>query len=100
MLVVPPQTRLLYPQSVRLLDQLREVLRFKHYSLRTEEAYLYWVKFFLRWHGRSGQVRHTRDNMGATEVWQFLTMLTTQRNVSVSTHNQALSAIPRTILRA
>lgn len=36
------------PQSVRLLDQLREVLRYKHYSLRTEEAYLYWVKFFVR----------------------------------------------------
>jgi len=38
------------PQSPRLLDQLREVLRYKHYSLRTEEAYLYWVKFFIRWH--------------------------------------------------
>ena len=36
------------PQSTRLLDQLREVLRYKHYSLRTEEAYLYWVKFFVR----------------------------------------------------
>ena len=80
------------PQSVRLLDQLREVLRYKHYSLRTEEAYLYWVKFFVRWHGRSGQVRHPRD-MGAAEVQQFLSMLTTERNVSVSTHNQALSAL-------
>lgn len=46
------------PQSPRLLDQLREVLRYKHYSLRTEEAYLYWVKFFVRWHGRNGQTRH------------------------------------------
>jgi hypothetical protein len=36
------------PQSPRLLDQLREVLRYKHYSLRTEEAYQYWVKFFVR----------------------------------------------------
>lgn len=80
------------PQSARLLDQLREVLRYKHYSFRTEEAYLYWVKFFVRWHGHNGQVRHPRD-MGATEVQQFLTMLTTQRNVSVSTHNQALSAL-------
>ena len=35
-------------QSARLLDQLREVLRYKHYSLRTKEAYLYWVKFFVR----------------------------------------------------
>ena len=80
------------PQSARLLDQLREVLRYKHYSLRTEEAYLYWVKFFVRWHGRSGQVRHPRD-MGAAEVQQFLSMLITERNVSVSTHNQALSAL-------
>ncbi len=80
------------PQSPRLLDQLREVLRYKHYSLRTEEAYLYWVKFFVRWHGRNGQVRHPRE-LGAAEVRQFLTMLTTQRNVSVSTHNQALSAL-------
>lgn len=80
------------PQSARLLDQLREVLRYKHYSLRTEKAYLCWVKFFVRWHGRSGQVRHPRD-MGAAEVQQFLSMLTTERNVSVSTHNQALSAL-------
>ena len=80
------------PQSARLLDQLREVLRYKHYSLRTEEAYLYWVKLFVRWHGRSGQVRHPRE-MGAAEVQQFLSMLTTERNVSVSTHNQALSAL-------
>jgi hypothetical protein len=36
------------PQSPRLLDQLREVLRYKHYSLRTEEAYLYWVKYYVR----------------------------------------------------
>jgi site-specific recombinase XerD len=81
-----------FPQSLRLLDQLREVLRYKHYSLRTEEAYLYWVKFFVRWHGRNGQVRHPRE-LGASEVQQFLSMLTTERNVSVSTHNQALSAL-------
>ena len=80
------------PQSPRLLDQLREVLRYKHYSLRTEEAYLYWVKFFVRWHGRNGQARHPRE-LGAAEVEHFLTMLTTQRKVSVSTHNQALSAL-------
>ena len=80
------------PQSPRLLDQLREVLRYKHYSLRTEEAYLYWVKFFVRWHGRNGQVRHPRE-FGAAEVEQFLSMLTNQRHVSVSTHNQALSAL-------
>ena len=55
------------PQSARLLDQLREVLRYKHYSLHTEKAYCYWVKFFVRLHVRSGQTRHPRD-VGAVEV--------------------------------
>jgi integron integrase len=80
------------PQSKRLLEQLREVLRYKHYSLKTEQAYLYWVRFFVRWCGRDGQMRHPRD-MGAVEVTQFLTMLANERQVSVSTHNQALSAL-------
>ena len=44
-------------QSARLPDRLRELLRHKHYSLHTEETCLYWVPFFVRWHGRSGQVR-------------------------------------------
>ena len=44
-------------QSARLPDRLREVLRHKHYSLHTKETSLYWVPFFVRWHGRSGQVR-------------------------------------------
>ncbi|MCY7282656.1 MAG: phage integrase N-terminal SAM-like domain-containing protein [Cyanobacteria bacterium CAN_BIN43] len=76
-LVLPMKPVSYIPQSARLLDQLREVLRYKHYSLRTEEAYVYWAKFFVRWHGRNGQVRHPRD-MGAAEVQQFLAMLTTQ----------------------
>jgi integron integrase len=80
------------PQSLCLLDQLREVLRYKHYSLRTEQAYLYWVRFFVRWHGRDGQMRHPRD-MGAGELRAFLGMLANERKVSVSTHNQALSAL-------
>jgi integron integrase len=80
------------PQSKRLLDQVREVLRYKHYSLKTEQAYLYWVRFFVRWHGRNGQMQHPRD-MGGREVTQFLTMIANERRVSVSTHNQALSAL-------
>ncbi|MBC7213938.1 MAG: phage integrase N-terminal SAM-like domain-containing protein [Burkholderiaceae bacterium] len=80
------------PQSKRLLGQMREVLRYKHYSLKTEQAYLYWVRFFIRWCGRSGQIRHPRD-MGAAKVTQFLTMLANERRVSVSSHNQALSAL-------
>lgn len=74
--------------SKRLLDQLRERIRYMHYSLRTEEAYVYWVRFFIRWHG----LRHPRE-MGAPEVEQFLTHLATVRRVSVSTHKQALSAL-------
>lgn len=76
----------------RLLDQVREQIRYRHYSLSTEKTYLYWVKFFIRWHGRGGVMRHPRD-MGAPEAQAFLTMLATERKVSVSTHNQALSAI-------
>lgn len=74
--------------STRLLDQVRERVRYLHYSLRTKEAYLYWIRFFIRWHG----MKHPRD-MGAEEVQSFLTMLATQRRVSSSTHNQALSAL-------
>lgn len=72
----------------RLLGQVRERARYLHYSLRTEKAYVYWVRFFIRWHG----LRHPRD-MGSAEVEAFLTMLATQRHVSTSTHNQALSAL-------
>ena len=78
--------------STRLLDQLRERLRYLHYSLQTEKAYLYWVRFLIRWHGRGGVMRHPRD-MGAAEVEAFLNMITNDRQVSPSTHNQALSAI-------
>ncbi|MDP2678809.1 MAG: phage integrase N-terminal SAM-like domain-containing protein [Rhodoferax sp.] len=53
------------PQSKHLLNQVREVLRCKHYSLKTEQAYLYWVRCFLRWHGRNGQTQHP-SNPGAS----------------------------------
>lgn len=46
------------PQFKHLLDQVREVLRYKHYSLKTEQAYLYWVRFFVRWHRCNGQMQH------------------------------------------
>ena len=80
------------PQSKRLLEQVSEVIRYKHYSQKTEQAYLYWVRFFVRWHGRYGKMQHPRD-MGGAEVTAFLTMLANERRVSVSTHNQALSAL-------
>lgn len=76
------------PAPPRLLDQVRERARYLHYSLRTEKAYVYWVRMFVRWSG----MRHPRD-MGEPEVRAFLTMLATQRRVSSSTHNQALSAL-------
>ena len=79
--------------STRLLDQLRECLRYRHYSLNTEKSYVYWVRFFVRWSARaSGAMRHPRD-MGAADVQAFLTMLASERHVSSSTHNQALSAL-------
>ena len=72
----------------RLLDRVVERARYLHYSLRTEKAYVYWIRFFIRWHG----MRHPRE-MGAAEVQAFLGMLATQRRVSSATHNQALSAL-------
>jgi len=78
------------PQSraPRLLEQLRDEIRFRHYSIRTEQAYLGWVKRFILFHGK----RHPRD-MGAEEVTRFLTHLAVQGNVAASTQNQALNAI-------
>lgn len=46
--------------STRLFDQLRERIRYLHYSLQTEKAYLYWVRFFVRWHGRGGMMEGLR----------------------------------------
>jgi site-specific recombinase XerD len=63
-----------------------------HYSLSTEQTYLYWVRFFVRWSGRGGKMLHPRD-IGAPGVEAFLSMLATERKVSASTHNQALSAL-------
>ena len=85
-----PRTPVL--QSVRLLDQVRERIRYLHYSLSTEKTYLYWIKFFVRWHGRNDSMRHPRD-IGGREIEEFLTMLATERRVSTSTHNQALSEL-------
>jgi integron integrase len=72
----------------KLLDQVRDRIRFKHYSLRTEEAYLHWVKRFVLFHHK----RHPRD-MGAAEIEAFLTHLAVVGKVSASTQNQAKSAI-------
>jgi integron integrase len=83
------------PQSLpalraeRLLDQVRERARYLHYSLRTEEAYVHWVRAYVRFHGCA---RHPRE-MGAADVEAFLTWLAAERQVAVATHQQALSAL-------
>ncbi len=72
----------------KLLDQVRDRLRVKHYSIRTETQYLQWIKRFILFHGK----RHPTE-MSATEVEAFLTHLAVAGQVSVSTQNQALSAL-------
>lgn len=75
-------------KSVKVLDQLRERIRYLHYSIRTEEVYVYWVRVFVRFHG----LRHPAT-MGGVEVEAFLSWLVNSRNVASSTHKQALSAL-------
>ncbi len=72
----------------KLLDQLKRCIRDKYYSLRTEEAYVYWARWFIRFHG----LRHPAE-MGATEVRAFLSYLCNERHVAVATHKQALCAL-------
>src|SRR3546814_18429641 len=72
----------------KLLDQVRQRLRLKHYSLRTEQAYVGWVRRFILANGK----RHPRE-MGEREVEAFLTLLATRGNVAAGTQNQALSAL-------
>lgn len=76
------------PQKPRLLEQVRRRLRAKHYSLRTEQAYVYWIRRFIIANGK----RHPRL-MGAPEVEAFLSHLANVGKVSASTQNQALSAV-------
>lgn len=83
--------------KLKLLDQLSEVARFKHYSIRTEEAYRQWVRRFLQFHRRGGSVsaggwRHPRE-LGAAEVQAFLNDLAMNQKVAVSTQNQALNGL-------
>jgi len=63
-------------KSVRLLDRLRERLRYAHYSLRTEKTYVYWARLFIRFH----KMRHPKD-MGSTEVEAFLSFLANEGRV-------------------
>ena len=75
-------------RAPRLFDRTREAARIRHFSRRTESAYLAWIRRFIFFHGK----RHPAQ-MGAPEVTQFLTSLAVQGNVAASTQNQALSAL-------
>lgn len=76
------------PQPPRLLDRVREACRLRHYSLRTEEAYVAWIKRFILFHNK----RHPLE-MGAAEINAFLTDLAVVGRVSASTQNQAFTAL-------
>ena len=77
-----------FQKSPKLLEQVRDCLRTKHYSIRTERAYMDWIKRYILFHGK----RHPKD-MSAAEVEAFLTHLAVERDVSASTQNQAKSAL-------
>ncbi len=76
------------PKPKKLLERVRETIRRKHYSQKTEQAYLNWIKQYILFHDK----KHPQD-MAATEVEAFLTYLAVERKVAASTQNQALSAI-------
>jgi integron integrase len=76
------------PHKAKLLDQVRDVIRRKHFSLRTEQAYTDWIRRFILYHGK----RHPRE-MAEPEVSDFLTHLARDGKVASSTQNQALSAL-------
>lgn len=72
----------------RLRDRFREAIRVRHYSIRTEKTYWYWIRFFLRFHG----MRHP-TTLAEAEVRAFLSWLAAERNVAAATQNQALNAL-------
>ena len=73
---------------MKLLDQVRHTLRVMHYAIRTEEAYVYWIERYIRFH----KIRHP-NTMGEPEIEAFLTHLAVDGHVSASTQNQALGAL-------
>ena len=80
-------------QKPTLIEQVRNEMRTRHMSIRTEEAYVRWIREYLQFHKqKNGRWIHP-NQLGNPEINQFLTMLAVQRNVAASTQNQALSAI-------
>ena len=84
----PQSQSQLHPQPQRLLGRMREALRVRHYSIRTERAYVDWVRRFIRFHDRRHPAR-----LGAVEVQAFLTHLAVERSVASPTQNQAKAAL-------
>ena len=76
------------PTASRLMDQVRETLRFYHYAYNTEKSYVEWILRFIRFNGK----KHPKD-MGKFEIERFLSHLAVNRNVAASTQNQAFNAI-------
>jgi Phage integrase, N-terminal SAM-like domain len=76
------------PKPKKLLDQVRDAIRLKHYSDRTEESYAYWIRRYILFHNK----QHPKDRGGA-ELETFLTHLTVQEQIAASTQNQALMGI-------
>jgi integron integrase len=76
------------PHAPRLLDEVRRQVRYHHYSIRTEQAYVQWIRSFVRYH----ELRHPAE-LSHGDVEAFLTWLAHDQRVSPSTHNQALSAL-------
>ena len=76
------------PPPKRLLDQTRDIIRLKHYSIRTEESYISWIKRYILYHGK----KHPKE-MGKNEIESFLTHLAVNLKVASSTQNQAFNAL-------
>jgi integron integrase len=76
------------PQGRKLLDQVSDAIRVKHYSLRTEDTYKDWIKRYILFHKK----RHPKD-MGVEEIEAFITHLAVERHLAASSQNQALSAV-------
>ncbi len=92
-----PSLKLSDQNPPKLLDQVRGVLRTKHYSMRTEESYIDWIRRYILFHNKRGsnarlKWRHPAE-MGEKEISEFLTHLAVNEHVAASTQNQALSAI-------
>lgn len=73
---------------MKLLDQVRDIIRKKHYSIRTEDAYVEWIRRYILFHGK----KHPKD-MGEREISQYISHLASHKNVAASTQNQALCAL-------